>query len=577
MRGENRMFKFFLFPKKLKHERNPPPFIAFDCENNPKTGDFISVAWYGKYIDSNSNIQDTEGYSTSRFEFMDTLRKIASKRPGRNAFRLVGHNVDYDLNYITEIIQDGTRLSSGSRLITARLKCGGIKGIKIFDTMNFIRGSLKDWIEDLNMSKIGIVKLPLTQLKERNLMDAKATWYLMDFINNFIMNELQIPLQSTIGACSLYYFQTQHLSKGLIRNSEYLNEFERKAYKGGRCETFKRGNQHVKSYDVHKMYLSIMRDIEVPLPQSARFVKGDKGFNELLKSDKLFIAYVKVQVSKQYIAPLPYFKDKLIFPTGIFSGHYCSNELRESLKHGVKILKVYEYVYYREKIKLFEKFADRVWELFNRYEKMHNPNLAYMIKTIGNSLYGKFGEKHGGNQWIKLIDYDGDIEGCDGMFYQGEEYVYIRGGKSEDSKHTFPCIPAFITAAGRVLLLNRLKLREKEAVYCDTDSAHVDTILDLDNGDGLGEWGFEYEKEQEYHKPKMYGDKCKGVPGKAELVAVGNEYFYYSYQKPLKRAEAIRKGDRQNKWIWILKRVSLIDDKRSWDGFESNPLHLNDI
>jgi hypothetical protein len=574
-------YPYFLFPIETKGMRHPPPFIAFDTENDPSSGDFISGAIYGKYIDSNKHIHPTEGYYEDRFDLQQKLLDIAEKRPGRNAFRLVGHNVDYDLKYINEIVDDSTRLSAGSRLITARLKMGSTKGIKIYDSSNFVRGSLESWIKDLDMKKnYGVVKLPLTQLKERNIMDAKATYHLITWIEDFMNKNLDIPLQLTLGASSLYFFKKKHLKYPLIRYNGFHNQYERKAYRGGRVEAFRRGIQRVKSYDVHKMYLSIMKDEVVPLPQSARYVKNDIGFKDVYKDNKtLFIAHARVEVPDQYIAPLPYYSDelrKLIFPVGTFEGYFTSVELRDAVEnYGVIIKKVFNYMYYKESIPLFHDFAKHVYETQEKYASLGLSNFIYMIKTIGNSLYGKLGEKHGGGVWVKIIDFTDSIEGLNmKTLHDGEEYGYIRGGVATDSTHTFPGIPAFITGYGRVKLLHRMKEHEYYIIYCDTDSTHFDACVDLPDEKGIGNWGFEYERTQMYYRPKMYGSKIKGVPKRAELVGSGVDKKYFSFEKPLKRAESIRRHDVQNRWIRQLKTVSIHDDKRTWDGVVSEPIRV---
>lgn len=586
-----RKFKFFLFPLKTDtEERVEAPFIAFDAENESVKGkeNFLSIACAGKYVDSNHNIHPiNRDYYEDRFAFQYDLMKIAMKGSGKNAFRLVGHNVDYDLKYITEIVDDDTRLSAGSRLITARLKAGSTKGIKVYDTGNFVRGSLEQWIIDLNMEEEhGIVKLPLSELKERNIMDAKATLILIKWIEKFMEDELKIPLQLTIGACSLYYFKKYFLKQGLIRNSQFLNDYERKSYKGGRVEVFKRGLREVRSYDVHKMYLSIMRDELVPLPQSGRYVKDSEGFDTIYKGKGQFIAHVKVKVPKQKIPPLPYFSielNKLIFPTGTFIGYFTSVELRDAVEnYGIKILKVYDYVYYKESVPLFKEFAKNIIELQKKYKDSGSPNLAYMIKTIGNSLYGKFGEKHGGGQWIKINDMVKNIplEGLTTSFQGNEEYVYLPGsGKAKDSTHTFPCIPSFITSFGRVKLLKFLKAHEKDVVYGDTDSGHLEACgdtEDIPDGKEVGEFGFEYEETQIYYRPKMYGRIRKGIPEKAERIAEGKENDYFVFNRPFKRNEALRRGTEQNLWVDVMKKVCLEDDKRIWDGNESIAIHIGE-
>ena len=565
----------YIFPVKVAEGNKPRhhPFIAFDVENDPDTADFICASLYGEYKDHHGRLHRVREYFEDRFKLMERIKQIANSGGRKNnPFNLVGFNVDYDLHYIRELVDDATRLSVGSRLITARLKCGTYDkdskkrtGIKVYDATNYVRGSLEDWIKVLKMEEQGVRKLPLSQLKERNLMDSKATWILINWIEDTMVNEFKIPLQLTIGSCSLYFFRKHFLKHTIKRNNQFLNDYERKAYRGGRVEVFKRGKHFVRSYDVNSMYLSILHDEEFPDPQSAAYHKGECDITD----GKFRIVHAKVTVPQQIVAPLPYYdkeKHKLLFPCGTFEGYFVSVELANALKYDVKILEIFDYVEYARKEKYFKDFAAFVWIARQQHKGQGDSNLDYMYKTIGNSLYGKFGEQRKEGGWIRLSDYEGSTEGLLMKVYQGDEYVYTKPTEpAYDSIHTFPCIPAFVTAYGRIKLLNKLKEDEENAVYSDTDS------VKLENQKGkptdskeLGGWGYEYDEEQVFYRPKLYGTKRKGIPKRAELIAVGEENEYYTYKKPLKRNEAIRMEDTQNRWITIMKKVLLTDDKRVW-------------
>ena len=82
-------------------------------------------------------------------------------------------------------------------------------------------------------------------------------------------------------------------------------------------------------------------------------------------------------------------------------------------------------------------------------------------------------------------------------------------------------------------------------------------------------------KSNMYYRPKFYGEKMKGVPHRAILVGQTEKTKTYRYQKPLKRAESIRTNQQQNKWVEIEKTLSTIDDKRVWNGNESQPISIN--
>jgi len=569
--------KYFEF--KVNKEIKPVhhPYICMDTENNVDTGEFILGCLYGYYQDHHGKQHKVEKTFYDRFELMKELERIA-KVGGKNniPFRLGLFNADYDLYYIREIVRDTSRVYVGSKLITARLKVGGERGIPIWDATNLVRGSLEDWIKNLNMEKrYGIKKLSLEDLEQRCLMDTKATWYLFKWLEDVMVYEFKIPLKLTIGACAREIFRRHFQKVNFIRNSDFLNEFERKAYRGGRCEVFKRGLRRIKSYDVNSMYLSIMRDVEIPLPQSAQYYENGAGFDVY----KPGVVHCLVHVPEQIIAPLPYYKNKLIFPVGTFEGYWCTPELRAAIDYGSEIIEVYEYIEYEETAPIFKEYAEFIWKKRQQHKKQGDANLDYLYKTLGNSLYGKYGEKNEQGGWIKISDWEGDIEGYDIREYiDGEKYIYV-GKKPLDSKHTFPIIPAWITTHARLKLLHEMKKREKYVVYCDTDSIHIlsDCPNPIESSKELGGWGFEYETEQIYYRPKFYGKKRKGVPKRAEILNDNDNILEFKYTSPVKRATSIRRGISQNKWIEILKGLRKIDDKRVWDDKtgESMPICVN--
>ena len=485
-------------------------------------------------------------------------------------------NADYDLYYIREIVNDASRVYVGSRLITARLKVGGKKGIQIWDATNLVRGSLEDWVKNLHMEeKYGIKKLSLNNLADRCLNDAKATYYLFKWLEDTMVYEFKIPLKKTIGACAREIYKRHFQKIPFVRNSERINEYERKAYRGGRCEVFKRGLQRVRSYDVNSMYLSIMRDTEIPIPQTAQLHNDGTNFD----IDKPCIAHVKVRVPDQIIAPLPYMKNKLIFPVGEFTGYYTTPELRTAVElGGVEIIEVYDYIEYEQTEPIFREYANYIWKKRQEMKGKGDSNMDYMYKTLGNSLYGKYGEQNEIGGWVKLEDWNGKAEGYEIVKHvDGTEYVYISKEK-KDSKHTFPVIPTWITSHARIKLYKEMKKREKWVVYCDTDSIHIlaDCPNQIESSKELGGWGFEYEAEQVYYRPKFYGKKRKGVPKRAEKKEENDDSEIYQYKAPVKRASAIRRNIIQNTWIEIMKAISKVDDKRIWEGNESKPIVIKE-
>jgi hypothetical protein len=346
-----------------------------------------------------------------------------------------------------------------------------------------------------------------------------------------------------------------------------MNEYERKAYRGGRVEAFKGGIERVfVGYDVNSMYLSVMRDEVYPDPNSAKYIRNPKE----LPKDVLYIADVTVTVPKQYIGVLPVISPdtgKLIFPTGTFRGSFASPELNYVINNaGVKVVKIHSLIRYKGK-PYFKEYAEFIWKKRKEYKDKHNKGMDILIKYLGNTLYGGFGQKNKDSFFGKLSDYTitSDVKPAISEI-NGVKYVTATKSDGEDSKHTFPCIPVIITSYARVLLLKALRANAKNLIYTDTDSMKLRNVArGVIIGDGLGEWGYEgVTFNVPVYKSKMYGDKCKGVPKRAVLEWEDEVRKIYSYDKPNKMKESFRRGLTPALWKKTIKEVSKIDDKRIW-------------
>lgn len=571
------MKKIFRRQKPLKTVRRHH-ILAMDVENDPETGAFICAALFGDVKDSHKKVTRVDRYFSSQSTLFEYLDKI-QKNNKNTACRLVFFNMGYDYWFNIAITDDSKLLVSGSRFISGRLK----NGIEMMDIANHVDGTLENWIEYLNMEEKGIYKPDLTDLKLRVTMDTRATYHLAIYIQDFYNDVLGIPLSLTIASGARRTFSQHFFTDFWVREDPKLDILERMSYRGGRTEVFRRGDRHVFSYDVNSMYLSAMRDEEYPDPNSAKLYK----FPKELPPDRQYIAACTVHVPDQFIPPLPYSKEKLIFPVGTFSGVWCSPELEYAIKEcGVTVSAIEWVIRYKSK-PYFRAFANFVWTERLKYKKDKNKGMDKMIKKIGNSLYGSFGQRN------KLLDYIGKSEDCNITLQEGDkviltmidgvEYTSISNAAKEDSNHTFPCVPSFVTAFARVKLLKRLKLDEPNAVYCDTDC--VKSLTDLgDASDDLGGWGFEESKSGDFYfiRPKLYGrvgseipEKMKGIPKKnVDLLENTDDHYKFGFKKPNRMRESINRDLTPNQWIYHTKTVRKEDDKRVWSGEESRPIVL---
>jgi len=609
-----------LKPYDAVSEHRRKMIVAIDVENNSGTGAFICAGVYGQYLKKRNIRKKSEITGKSTYSSKDITVDVCEYFTDIQEFQdyiltlpkgvlLVFYNLSYDKVFLDEIIAPLKKDKNGkwiksvlkvdSRVISCKLK----NGIKCMDLFNHtMMGSLEDWIGYLKMGeKFGIKKTDFSDIYLRVMNDVKATYQLGVFIQNFYLNECDVAMQLTVGATALRLFRQRFFTGSWYRNNDdgeadFISDFERNSYYGGRTECFRHGKYHHYSYDINSTYVSVMRDELIPNPASARYVKSDYEWQYYFNK-YLTVTHCSVYCPETIKIPVLPVKmnGKLKFPTGYFSGTWTSVLLKRAIEAGYKILKVHDFIYYTHAEKYFHGFAEFVWERRTVYKKAENEGMDSMTKRLGNSLYGKFAQRNGLGIEGKVADFEGDIpEGATILEYKGELYV-ITENKKEPAEFEFPCVSSFITSYAQRKLYDALAANEANAIYCDTDSIKVlQPAVNIPVGKNLGDWKFEYEADSVFYRPKLYGDKHKGVPktcpfknskgvctctdkakcpnsiyfdtkedcGKAYLVEQTATYMKFRYNKPMREREAMRRNLVANKWYQTEKILTFDDDKR---------------
>ncbi|MAF36572.1 hypothetical protein CL622_05650 [archaeon] len=561
------------------------PLLALDFENDPKTGGFICGGIYGDIRHRTSHRENgevkvdwtskrVEGYYTDLDELQEYLLSLK-----KNACILVFYNLSYDRWFLDDITDHKSVLAVGQRVIMLKLK----NGLKCMDLFNHpCEGSLEKWIESCDMTeKYGIAKADLSDHFERVMNDTKATFHLGNFLEDFYYYECGIPLQLTVGSAAMKLFTMKYFTDYWERDNEFMSLYERRAYYGGRAELFKRGKIKTWGYDVNSMYLTIMRDCEFPDMQTGKYIeKPPKRWRRYL-DNYLGIWNVIVQTPDDIYLPLLSVRldGKLKFPEGIFSGTWTSAEILEAERNGYKILKVISFIYYRQKKPYFQKYARFVWRKRAEYKAKNNKPMDIMIKRLGNSLYGKFAQRNRQEYFGRLSDYKGIIpERVKFIDYKGEVWIQVEGDATP-ATFEFPAISAFVTSYARLKLYEGMKANKDSLIYVDTDSLKLSRpAVGITIGSELGDWALDLEGVVvEYHRPKLYGDKRKGVPKRAKLVSKNREGETWEYDKPLRYKEAIKGGLTPNVWVEVQKHLIYQDDKRIWKRNVSRPLNYIEV
>lgn len=568
-------------------------YLALDVENasnetcpEQPDGRFLCASVAGEYWVIGSHTKPRSRRPVERTfddqkEFCDFLASLP-----KNSCRIVTYNLSYDRWFFAPIVDDATVITVESRIICLTIRSNGLQVMDLYN--HTMAGSLADWIKWVHMERdYGIVKLPLSRLEERNLMDARATWRLALFLEAFYRDQCGCPMRLTVGSTALRLFQLHFFTDYWYRDdfeAERLSEIERRAYYGGRVEVYRRGAQRTWAYDINSTYVSIMRDCLIPDPASARYVRHYGPHWRDYYNDYLGIYHVRVRIPASLSIPvLPYRspEGKLIFPVGEIEGYWCSPELHLAEEMGCEIVECWDFIWYKNAKPYFRSFAEFIWAKRQEYKQSKTggdaSGMNSMVKRIGNSLYGKFAERHDADSYFgRMEDYDKPIpEGARVIDHEGIDYLSISSSIRVPAHHEFPVISAMITAYARIKLYREgLYPHRDTAIYADTDCVKLTSAsTTLDVGNGLGQWGMESEDVLvTYYRPKFYGDKHKGVPKNAERIASTDDSETWRFDKPLRYREAIKRGDTPNRWVTVEKVLAYRDDKRVWHDQESIPL-----
>jgi hypothetical protein len=255
-----------------------------------------------------------------------------------------------------------------------------------------------------------------------------------------------------------------------------VNQLEKEAHIGGRCEAFRLGKIPYKCYhyDFRSHYGGIMADELMPV----RLCYLDqKPMTKAAEIDALLghtMAMVTIETNE---AAYPYRREgDIIYPIGRFTTTLCGPELADAVRHK-RIVRWHITARY-EMARELESFARLVYSVREQADKDNDEYLSSFAKQVLVSMPGKLGEKI--KQWIveprviapepfgewQLLNERGKLERWRAIasVMQRERI----GGYSPDA---VPAMACWIAAHGRYRLLQAIRTAGKEnVVYVDTDS-----------------------------------------------------------------------------------------------------------
>jgi hypothetical protein len=581
-----------LFPKK-KTARIKHQIVGFDVETTQKKFNFKRKN--GKEYDAKTNDFYLGGlYEDDKYEgFLDQNEMIKHLLSSKyNNKLIVATNLGFDFNtlfYDTEYWDKFKIIQVNGRMIACIYQPYKELKITFLDTFNYIPFSVKIMGEILGIPKLKsplcLGRFPNNETEKEELIiynkrDCEISCKFLEFIQKGFYELLGGELKLTIASTSMNLFQRKYLRFPIKHECNFLEEEEKsfkdflfKGYYGGRTETFTRGKiVNMNCYDINSLYPSVMIN-EYPNPNSIIKIKDP---------DKEFFKYLGISEVKVYCPPmkypyLPFRTDKLIFPTGTFSGVYTHLELERAISLGYKILEVKKQYIYK---KGFYPFRSYIKDLYNnrlKYKKIDSP-FELIFKLCMNSFYGKFAQKR--TQDLNFIDINNFNKDEHIAFSLNnlEENIFLNpNGKGFtvntnecESSFVIPIFAIYTTAYARDILYNYLS--KYNGLYCDTDS--ISTAEVMPTSLKLGAMKLEYKiLSGVLVKPKMYYYdtpdkqiiKLKGIPTRTREVffkLLNKECV--SYAKFSKVKESLRSNIKPNSIINVSKFVGLEDNKRVW-------------
>jgi len=577
---------------KTKQRTNKKKVFGFDIETYDDNREFYCASLYS----------DDTKYPTRKM-FYDKVSLITElkRKKYANSF-IVATNLGFDFFgtfFENEEINQFKTLFRGSNLLCAKTfiidgkfhhksYTGSKRGegktgysITFIDTMNYVPMSVANMGKILKQNKLKspacLGRLPKNESEKLemdiyNLKDSEISYKFMRFLFDSF-EELGASPKMTIASTSMSLFKNKFLGDDVYYTqpeNTLRDLFE--GYYGGRTETFKRGLvRNLNYYDINSLYPSVMLEEEYPDPNSGRVTHKDT--KEYIRK---YPGMSKVDIiSPERQHPyLPFRRpDKLVFPTGSFTGWYTHFELVKALSYGYEITKVHKTHYYKKKCKPFKEFVQTLYDLRLKY-KAENSSMELVVKLLMNSLYGKFGQKFfDRDNWTPegtINIYD--LKKCT-KIERVKNFMCIKQ-TTDPSSFCIPIWATYVTAYARDRLYNYIS--QTDPFYCDTDSIICEG--ELPTSKVIGKMKLEMKIKKGYIvKPKMYAlitdqkDEYVKAKGVGKRLAM-NEFIGILQGKPVKYLkftkfkEALRRDLTPNVLMDMEKNLSIEDTKRNWIG-----------
>lgn len=580
----------------LSSEIKQRPFATFDLES--KDGESKTEPGFTRVF--LAGFYDGESYESFRGVNCIEDLMLCMLQPRYRGWHLYAHNggrFDF-LHLLPWLTSEGRAL--GFRFCA--IPAGKSGGIQILDIWKVNKAGKRDgkgkWrlLDSIKLIPIALAKackafklpgkedLPLetheddSRWETYNEQDCKALWSVLGRFHTLVEDNLGGEVGITTPATAMKTWRRKYLTHKIPRGED-AHEFVFSTYCGGRVEVYQRESSDLHYYDINSSYPAVMRE-SMPCDEPIWW----QGIppDVFTRADSEYVGFVEADVElDEYIPPLPVKRDsKLLFPTGRVSGRWDWAEL--SLVQTC-IRRWGKSVWFKSK-PLLKSMVEDLYPYRDKARQGYDEGLAYVVKILLNSLYGKFGQSALRRKvvpWSEdlpkgAIPVDGTAESP--VWYIDEEVT---------APYIMPQIAAHVTALARIKLYRHMVLAGPHLAYCDTDS--IITSQKLETSTALGDLKDEYPGvtfDGTFLAPKLYmlrgSDSsikvvAKGIRERTEAtfntLASGGTVSSFELEKLGKLAHA---GFRKPQMFELKKSLKFKSVKRTWDGNRTQPIKLED-
>lgn len=545
---------------------------AFDLETAGADSDFGSC----------STFDDTGGrYFTDPTEAIDYLRRRA-----KSGYTLAAHNAEYDVvNLLWKQGEDVTVHVHQSQFTCAYWRYAGKRrNVQVWDTLRLSAGLSLD---DLGRA-VFCLKYPTPQrlrgidpdryewLCEQhgigecvecyNVRDAEIVYRFLTLFDEWVTS-LGLKLKRTLPSLALDLWSTFDPGMQQVIRSRPARDLAREAYHGGRCEPFMLGRvERVYTYDRRMQYAAILHGRDFPDCRELRLEQRYSGPADFAGVEG--VVRCTVYQEPRHIPTLgAVIGRQLIYGVGTFTGTWTAPELRAFLSRGGVLLETHDALWGTKTVRPFITTALALIERREAYRAAQSP-LELLPKMLGNALAGRLGmeerqERHIIRRWTPGLS-DRDVRGW--ALESTERAVYLTNHQTIPRAAPGANVlwAAYVTAYGRLQLLEDMEAAGAALTYCDTDAVHSTAPLPT-YGDFPGQLRDTGEFDVAlYLGPKLYRlesfDGAKLVRAKGVPRRYADDYLTsgrVDYQTSIGVVQALASRHEPGSWVDVERKRHL--------------------